>query len=446
MEGGNLVRVKLGKRIISGLALAFVFCVAASANAAPVYVGGCGTPSYTTIQDGVNHAVAGGIVDVCAGGGSGSGGSYPEQIFINKRLTLQGIAVGNANQAVMVSPAGGVVANTVSLSSGNPIAAQIWVHDTTAVSITNLVVDGSNNGLVGCGVPDLIGIYYQDASGIMNHVVTRGQTAVPASGCQWGLGIFVQSGTSTVTHNPGTSTVSVLNSSVHDFQKNGITGNEVGTKLTVTLDQVRGQGSTTGAAENGIQLGFGATGKISTNTVIDEVWAPDTSSDTGDAAAGILVYDAANVSILSNHVGNTQFGIGVVGDGSFPADNATISSNTLDGTLIFDGIDVCGSSGGTISSNTIAGSTQSGIHLDGTCAPTASGGTTVDSNAINEGCAGILNNTAGNTIAATNTYYNVVNTTLAADTCTLPVIGGDISRIQVAGSSEDTARPHPVRP
>ena len=36
-----------------------------------------------------------------------------------------------------------------------------------------------------------------------------------------------------------------------------------------------------------------------------------------------------------------------------------------------------------------------------------------------EGCAGILNNTAGNTIAATNTYFNVVNTT-PADTCTLP--------------------------
>jgi parallel beta-helix repeat protein len=248
-----------------------------------------------------------------------------------------------------------------------------------------------------------------------------------------------------VTGRAGTSTVSVLNSSVHDFQKNGITGNEVGTKLTVSLNQIRGQGPTTGAAENGIQLGYGATGAVGVNTVIDEIWGPDTSSDTGDAAAGILIYDVANASVTTNRVGNTQFGIAVVGDGGFSADNATISTNTLDGTLIFDGIDVCGSSGGTISGNTVAGSTQSGIHLDGTCTP-PSGGTTVSSNAINEGCAGILNNTAGNTIAASNTYYNVVNTTVAADTCTPPIIGSELSQIQIDGSDLANGRPHPARP
>jgi parallel beta-helix repeat protein len=413
--------------------------MAGSASAA-TFVGTCQAGSWPTIQEGVNHAPAGGIVEVCPG-------IYNEQVFINKRLTLEGIASGTANQAVVAPPAGGVVANTVSLSSGNPIAAQIWVHDTTAVTISNLVVDGVGNGLGNnCGAPNLIGIYYQDASGIVNHAVVRDQTAVPASGCQWGLGIFVQSGISTVTGRIGTSTVSVLNSSVHDFQKNGITGNEVGTKLTVSLNQVRGQGSTTGAAENGVQLGFGATGTVNVNTVIDEIWGPDTSSDTGDAAAGILVYDVAGATVSANHVGNTQFGITVVGDGGSSADNAAISNNTLDGTLIFDGIDVCGSSGGTISGNTVGGSTQSGIHLDGTCAPVASGGTSVSSNAINEGCAGILNNTAGNTIAATNTYYNVVNTTLAADTCTPPIIGAEISQLQIAGSELASGRPHPARP
>ena len=73
---------------------------------------------------------------------------------------------------------------------------------------------------------------------------------------------FVQSGISLVTGGAGTSTVTVRNSSVHDFQKNGITGNEVGTTLTVSSNEVRGLGPTNGAAENGVQLGFGATGRV----------------------------------------------------------------------------------------------------------------------------------------------------------------------------------------
>src|SRR5271169_4469835 len=105
------------------------------------------------------------------------------------------------------------------------------------------------------------------------------------------------------TGGAGTSTVTVQNSSVHDFQKNGITGNEVGTKLTVSSNEVRGLGPTNGASENGIQLGFGATGRVGGNTVIDEIWAPDTSADSGDAAVGILIFDVADATVANNHLG-----------------------------------------------------------------------------------------------------------------------------------------------
>ena len=54
----------------------------------------------------------------------------------------------------MASPAGGVVANTISLATGGkPPAAQIWVHDTPGVTISNLTVDGSDNGIAGCRAP-----------------------------------------------------------------------------------------------------------------------------------------------------------------------------------------------------------------------------------------------------------------------------------------------------
>lgn len=424
-----------GNAIVFGLALAFTICVAAAANAAgTVFVGSCGTPTFPTIQAGVNGAPAGSTVDVCPG-------TYPEQVFINKRLTVQGIAVGTANQAIVAAPSGGVVANTVSLTTGLPIAAQIWVHDTKGVTISNLTVDGSNNGITGCS-PNLIGVYYQDASGMVNQVVARNQTALtsPINECQWGLGIFVESGTSTITGKAGTSTVTVANSSVHDFQKNGITGNEVGTTVTVRANQVRGQGPTTGAAENGIQIGFGADGEVTNNSVIDEIYSPCVSTtDCAATATGILVFDSQGISVTRNHVGNTQGGIGVTGDGSFSADDQTIANNVLNGSLVFDAIDLCGSSGGTISGNTIAGSAQSAIHLNSTCTP-AGGGSTVSDNTINEACAGILNGTSGNTISASNTFFNTNNTILVGDSCTVSELA------HLADSGQKSARPQPARP
>ncbi len=257
------------------------------------------------------------------------------------------------------------------------------------------------------------------------------------------MGIFVQSGISLVTGKAGTSTVTVLNSSVHDFQKNGITGNEVGTQLTVTSDEVRGQGPTNGASENGIQLGFGATGKVNANTVIDEIWAPDTSSDSGDAAVGILIFDVAGASVLTNHVGNTQFGIAVAGDTTGAADNATITNTPFDGTLIFDGINICGSSGGSITGNVVSGSTQSGIHLDGSCTGVTSGGATVTGNTINEACAGILDGNAGDTTSP-NTFFNTTHTVLDGDVC--PAAAPDESQLVIASSAKVTPRPHPARP
>ena len=121
-----------------------------------------------------------------------------------------------------------------------------------------------------------------------------------------------------------------------------------------------GAGSTNGAAENGIQLGFGATGKISGNTTIDDTWAPDTSSDTGDAAAGILVFGATNNTVSNNSVGSTQFRI-FIGDNS-----DTVNANRVIGTQIFDGIDVCGNSN-TVTSNVINSSSEAAIHLDDSC-------------------------------------------------------------------------------
>jgi hypothetical protein len=73
---------------------------------------------------------------------------------------------------VLVIPSGGFVPNTASLTTGNPIAAQILVQSPAAtVIITMLAVDGSNgNSSGGCSDARLICIYYQNASGTVGFI------------------------------------------------------------------------------------------------------------------------------------------------------------------------------------------------------------------------------------------------------------------------------------
>ncbi|HTS35554.1 MAG TPA: right-handed parallel beta-helix repeat-containing protein [Candidatus Solibacter sp.] len=367
----------------ANLALAVLVCsFVPTVFAASVVVGNCkALVSFSTIQAAITAIPANSTINICPG-------SYNEQLTINKSVNLTGVANGTSDQPLILVPTGGLLANATSLSSGNPLAPHIWVSGAAKVNISGITVDSIGNGVTGCEPQVVIGILYQNSSGTINHVVTRNQwigtseNDTNSNGCQNGLGIFVQSG------NSGSSIVTVENSSVHDYQKNGITGNEVGTTLTATGNIVMGQGATNGAAENGIQIGFGAAGSVTGNTVSDDVWAPDTVSDPGDAAAGILLYDATDgATVKNNAVTNTQFGIALVADTNGFGDNSTVTLNKVSGTRIFDGIDVC-TNGNTIQSNTVTNSSESAIHLDASCG--GGTGNNLASNIINDACVGVL--------------------------------------------------------
>ena len=369
-----------------------------TANASTVIVGTClaGT-QYPTIMAAITPALPGTVIKVCPG-------TYPEQLTINKTLTIEGVSNGTSDAVVITVPTGGLVANAKDFDNGNaPVDAQILVTSFSDVTLLSLVVDGAGNGVTGCS-PDVIGILYQNAQGTLNHITTRNQYIGPEgsgslSGCQSGQGIFAQT-------NSGNWTLTVENSSVHDYQKNGITGNDAGTTLVVTGSYIVGQGATNGAAENGIQIAFGATGSISGSFVTDDVWAPDVFGDTGDAAAGILLYDTTGTPLVKgNVVGNTQFGIAVVTDTGLPG-NTSVTSNKVFGTRLYDGIDVCSNSN-TIEANTLVNSAESGIHLDATCGSTGNNNL-VESNTIIDACTGVLEDsgTSGNTTTPDTFYVN----------------------------------------
>jgi hypothetical protein len=431
----HVVRIGIGAALLAAAGLA--------AQAATVYVGSCApakATTYTTIQQAVNAVPAGSTIYVCPG-------TYPEQVTITKNLNLIGVQSGTADSAVITSPAGGVAQNTYDLYEppSIPVAAQVLVQHAQSVNIANIAVDGSNNLIAGCA-PDLRGIYYQNASGSLNAVTTRNQALVTGlNGCQSGEGIFVQSGYGST----GPANVVVQASSVHTFQKNGITGDGSDTCLTVLYNYISGQGPTTGAAENGVQVSDGAAGTVVGNTVIDNIWAPDTSSDTGDAASGILIYASKGVNITNNTVGTTQFGIVTVSDPTSPSpnnpngagDHTIINNNQVLNTQIFDAIDACSNSN-TIEGNSIANATESAIHLDSSCGATGINNT-VKANFINDTCAGILAGATPNNIGV-NGFFNVVNTQLAGNACPATPSPSVAAAVPLV-SGASTRRPTPAR-
>jgi hypothetical protein len=373
-------------------------------------VGLCAGPGthYTTIQAAVNAA---GVttVSVCPG-------TYPEQVTITKNLTLRGIADGTSDAAVVVVPAGGLVTNGVTDIFGNPTATQIFVQNAT-VNILRISVDGANDGLTDCSI-DAMGIYYQNASGTITENAVRNVLLAPAlQGCQDGLAINVES-------NTGTPAVTVSNNSVRNYDKNGITASgpdtgSPGPNVTVTGNTVIGLGATTVIAQNGIQISYGATGKVTNNRVIDDIYInPPNCAPSCTGSSGILIFGSANVTVANNTVESTQFGIvPVTESASLTANGTIVSLNHVGGTQLYDAIDLC-SDWNTAQANIIDGGEESGIHVDGECSPSTGSGTTVTGNRINEACAGVLLGTGSGNTTAPNTYLNVANTTLAGDTCT----------------------------
>jgi hypothetical protein len=339
----------------------------------------------------------------------------------------------------VIPSSGGFTANSSSLTSGAPLAGQIVVvSPATDVEISFLAVDGSGNNLnAGCSDARLIGIIFQNASGTLNSVVARNQAQNAANfGCQnsAGLGIFVQSAGPSTPAN-----VTIRNSSVYGFQKNGITANETGTTVRIRQNSVVG-GGPVAIAQNAIQIGFGATGIVENNTVGDTVYNGNPAAGTG---SGILINDSGDVSIRGNTVTFTQNGIAVVTDGNQPSDNNTIINNQVTNTLLGDGIDLC-SNGNSVIANSVFSSVRAGIHLDGSCGPASTGNNnTVSRNVVNDACAGILlGSGTGNRFLGGNAFANVANTTLAGDTCT-------VATPEVHANSQLAATAHitsPVRP
>jgi pectin methylesterase-like acyl-CoA thioesterase len=149
--------------------MAIVAVTSQNLFAANATVGSCAGPGihYTTISAAVTAASPGAIISVCPG-------TYPEQVMIGKNLTLKGVVSGSNDAAVIVPPSGGIVANGTDVYGGS-VAAQIFVQNSSAVTLSNLTVDGTGNNLAGCAAPTFEGIAFENSSGKITDNVVRNQ-------------------------------------------------------------------------------------------------------------------------------------------------------------------------------------------------------------------------------------------------------------------------------
>ncbi|MCM3869373.1 MAG: hypothetical protein ND895_01580 [Pyrinomonadaceae bacterium] len=346
----------------------------------------CPNAQYTSIQAAVDAAPPGAVISVCPG-------TYAEEVRINKRLTIRGIRVGNESLAVIMPPI--AVANTSSFG-GSPIAAIVLVEKTSGVTLDNLAVDGASNLIAGCA-PNIVGIYYRNASGKVVNSVVRNIRLFPDAllGCQSGLAIYAQAG-----NEPGVTRrarLEVLNSSVHDYQKNGVTADAAGTELTAVGNAVTGLGPTPAIAQNGFQVSRGAKGLLESNLIVNHIYSLClTAANCGAVSTNILTFQTSFVSILKNNLAKSQVNVYLEGSRN------EVIGNTIFDTDVFDGVFILGDSN-RVSSNSIFNSDEAAVWISGN-------NNRVNDNTFNEAPIGVFHDGTGNNVNG-NRYYNIAERT-----------------------------------
>lgn len=250
-----------------------------------------GIPCYCHIQPAVDDAaIDGDTVSVAAG-------TYDEQVIIDKSLTLQGAGATTIIQPSQATANGFLLFNRVA-DGANNTAGIIVAKDVPAPSVTikDLKVDGSLITAGAGGADVLVGVFYRAAEGIIDNVIVTMTPidSTPDSGGMWLCPI------------DQTVTVEVKNCNVSTYCRNGITANEQGLTANIHHNTINGSGLTGDIPQNGIQIGFGASGRVNNNDVDNHAY-----NGTDWTATGILFSDvpAGSGSADGNTLRDNQIGL-----------------------------------------------------------------------------------------------------------------------------------------
>jgi uncharacterized repeat protein (TIGR01451 family) len=281
-------------RFLMGLAVVAMLAVGVF-----VFTGGGGTANAAPIP--------GGSIDVvCAGALSGTTytlsadcGDVTGPITVPSTITT----VNGAGHTLSATDIGSSQFNGAILT--NASAGQ-------TMNIENLTVSGPAGGFQICTLAGnvLFGIRFNDASGSVNNVTVEHIWQQPnlsgAPSCNAGTAIRVD--------NPSAArAVTITNTTVLDYQKNGIDGRGVGMTMDVSGSSIGPPNNQEGLiAANGLVYVGGATGTAMNSTIrgSGDQQLPGPPGGGTDATA-VLLFGARNVTITHNTITGAKTDIGV---------------------------------------------------------------------------------------------------------------------------------------
>jgi parallel beta-helix repeat protein len=307
---------------------------------------------------------AGGTVHVAAG-------TYAEQLTIAQNVTI----VGAGSTKTIIEPSSVPNADT-DTDSPTPQYAIVDVTSGSTASLQSLTVNGAaaSGQFTGCG-DDFVGVYFHDASGSLSSVdVTNIELTAALFGCQDGLGVYVATDAASTTP----SIVAMSHVSVTNYDKNGITCDDIGTVCSITNSVVTGIGPTALIAQNGVQV-FGASARIVDNEITANNYTNPNPAAIY-ASIGVEVINAANLTVSGNSITANNDNVDAVEAAAYGPPDPTPgpwiisdnnASNAVDspvgpGDGLGDGIDVDSvSSDVWVTGNSVVNDPEFGIGLYG---------------------------------------------------------------------------------
>ncbi len=306
------------------------------------------------IQRALNAAQDGDVVFVKAG-------EYITQGLINKSIVLIGeqgaVIKAPGSQTYTIAESSRTFEPIIFAYGGTMVGWYVSGDGVIYTDVKGLTIDGQNKAPA--HPVRFVGILYRNVHGeISGNVVQNMMNPGGVGSGAETFGILVY----------GDSDVNVLNNIISGFARGGIgilgdLGSAPDPVARVSGNVVIGNGlenATGWWAENGIQIGYGATGVISGN-LVTQCWVnnPDWT------ATGILIASTDNVVIEGNTVVNNQSGIGVAGFGAWgwpSSNNNVVRGNDVIGNMW--GVDIQMDANNTlVIYNNITGNTGAGVSV-----------------------------------------------------------------------------------
>ncbi len=208
------------------------------AQAATLGVNSDGTADHLTIQQAIDAAVDGDMIQIASG-------HYVEQLIIENKLN---VAFVGAGEGITFIDSPDVLLQSVDVI-GYPQYPVVIISDSDGINFSDLTLDGRGKGV---GNQPFHGFGYFDSGGTIKDVHLTGLREDPLSSQLHGNGMYV------VTLAGGSHEMTFTNVLVDDFQKTGILLHGTGLTATANNVTVLGQGPIPAPVQNGWQVSGGA--------------------------------------------------------------------------------------------------------------------------------------------------------------------------------------------